>query len=224
MMKRWFVASLTVLLVLFSNLVFYTAYSLETHSVVLSKLIEVLTFQNLKTSIAEFQKILGFTGLTILSLTIFFEALARIYDGFKKLRELQEPFIILGFLITTIHALLFFVISYFNYKTMSTANNISFFSYFISVNTTPAMVLAWAAYFMLFLIFLTSFDYFKIRLNWILLHKMIYLVILLAVIHMAIIEKEESVKPFGVIQFYFAIFALAVAVKSYVVKLKREYN
>jgi DMSO/TMAO reductase YedYZ heme-binding membrane subunit len=215
---------LVSILILILNLIFYTSYSNITKDLDVSLLLKVFSFENLQFSLSELQKILGLTGLTLISTVVLIESLARINKKFSKYKIYEKYLGIYAFLIILTHVILFFILSIINYKNLSYKGiNISLFGFLFEINTQFAIILAWISFMILFFMFITSFSYFQNKIkNWKKFHKLLYLVLFLLIIHMIFIEKGKQIRPFGLLQLYFAIFSFTFLLFSYLVHFVKK--
>jgi len=216
----------TIVIVLF-NLIFYTSYSNQTKNIELGLLIKVFSFNNLQFSISEIQKILGLTGLTLISIVVFIGSLARINKKFTKFKIYEKYLGISSFIIILTHVIFFFIISFLNYENLVKSGlKISFFQFLLKINTTLPIVIAWISFFILFFMFITSFKKTQnIIKNWKKWHKLLYLALLLSIARMILIEQGKQIRPFGILQLYFAIFSFIFLIVSYLfIFIKRNLN
>ena len=91
-----------------------------------------------------------------------------------------------------------------------------------------ALILAWISFFILTFMFITSFQSIQRKIKkWKVLHKLIYLVLFLAIARMLMIEKGKQIRSFGKLQLYFAIFSFIMLTISYLIilfKSKKDIN
>ena len=210
---------LIVAFVFLSLLAFYTGYDKETKTLVVGKLIDVITFKDFNNSLKELNKIFALAAIGLISITFILGPFSRIWPGIFARHLCMRKFIGLsGFGFALLHAIYSFSVIY-------------GFSFEQIVNNSKVLgfITGLFALFIFFLMAITS-NAASVKMlgykNWKALQRTGYVALFLSILHFIILEtkpeKGFDVRPYGVLFLLIAIVALILRIIVILIKLPQR--
>jgi sulfoxide reductase heme-binding subunit YedZ len=152
--------------------------------VIPSILISIFIFNIYNTNYFKFSKEMGEFGYNLIIFILFLSPVTKIFSNFKILKDISgfcKELGMLSFWILTIHVIGMML-------------DLNLFNNFSSLFLENYLIFGFLAYILIFILGITSnkFSMRMLRKKWFLLHKLLYIVLVLAVVHVVLIKGETE--------------------------------
>jgi sulfoxide reductase heme-binding subunit YedZ len=152
--------------------------------VIPSILISIFIFNIFNTNYFKFSKEMGEFGYNLIIFILFLSPVTKIFSNFKILKDIsgfRKELGMLSFWTLTIHFIGMML-------------DLNLFNNFSSLFLENHLIFGFLAYILIFILGITSnkFSMRMLRKKWFLLHKLLYVVLMLAVVHVVLIKGETE--------------------------------